>query len=168
MKVAITGHTKGLGKAFYEALPGSLGFSRSNGYDIADPIYRDLIIDESSTCDVFINNAYHPTGQLALLEDLLKTNKMIIHIGSNIIYKEEIVDIYSLREYYEAKMTMHQLCRSRPDANLINVIPGSMDTPMIAHAPVPKMDPREIVNFVLDAIKRPFCVKEVLIDVRAG
>ena len=35
MKIAITGHTKGIGKAIADLYPNVIGFSRSNGYDIS-------------------------------------------------------------------------------------------------------------------------------------
>ena len=34
MKVSITGHTSGIGKHLYESLDNTIGFSRSNGFDI--------------------------------------------------------------------------------------------------------------------------------------
>ena len=46
MKYAITGHTQGVGKKAYERLsPDIIGFSRSTGYDINDPITRKKIVD---------------------------------------------------------------------------------------------------------------------------
>ena len=60
MKLAITGHTKGIGKAIADLYPNSLGFSRSNGYDISKPEDVKLIIETTieMDCDVFVNNAY--------------------------------------------------------------------------------------------------------------
>ena len=58
MKIAITGHSKGIGKELYNIL--SLdhtceGFSRSNGFDIEKQ--QDLIVKGIHKCDVFVNNA---------------------------------------------------------------------------------------------------------------
>ena len=70
MKIAITGHTKGLGKHLFDSLSqkhDTIGFSRSNGYDIKDPKNREKIIEESKECDILINlvhNYYHQTDQL--------------------------------------------------------------------------------------------------------
>ena len=67
MKIAITGHTKSLGKALFEFLSQKheiIGFSRSNGYDIKSPFDRKKIVKESKDCDIFINlvhNYYHQT-----------------------------------------------------------------------------------------------------------
>ena len=58
MKIAITGHSKGIGKACFDVLSKDhevIGFSRSNGFNINQP--RKIFI-ASINCDVFINNAY--------------------------------------------------------------------------------------------------------------
>jgi hypothetical protein len=166
MKAAITGHTSGLGRAFYNALPGSIGFSRTNGYDISLEETRSRILSECKDCDLFVNNAYHFIGQPALLQELIKSNKTIINIGSNVIYyAKEMVDKFSLTEYCKSKALLNEICRGS-SANIINVIPGAIDTPMIAPYPVPKMNPDDIVEFVLSLIDKPFVVREILIGVR--
>ena len=68
MKIAITGHTKGIGKACHDLLSEDhevTGFSRSNGYDINDP---ESIFSSAKDSDVFINNAYSGTAQSALFD----------------------------------------------------------------------------------------------------
>lgn len=84
MKIAITGHTKGIGKSLYDYFCKNnhtvFGFSRSNGYDIN--LNQDRILDVVKDCDVFINNASSNDSQLQLLK---KTNKIvpkIITVGS--------------------------------------------------------------------------------------
>ena len=68
MKIAITGHSKGIGKELYNIL--SLnhtceGFSRSNGFYIEKQQY--LIVKGIHKCDVFVNNAYKGYEQVNLL-----------------------------------------------------------------------------------------------------
>lgn len=63
MKIALTGHTKGLGKEIHNAFNCDLVFSRSNGYDISKKEDRTKIIQESMNSDVFINNAYDAFNQ---------------------------------------------------------------------------------------------------------
>lgn len=68
-KIAITGHSKGIGKKLYEHLSEKyqvIGFSRANGYDISKQEDVDRIINESLDCDVFINNAYHYDQQTVI------------------------------------------------------------------------------------------------------
>ena len=68
MKIAITGHTRGLGKAIYDLYPGAVGFSKSTGYNIGNEADAISIISQSIDCDVFINNAFHETAQQHLFE----------------------------------------------------------------------------------------------------
>jgi hypothetical protein len=90
MKVAITGHTSGIGKCIYERLtPDVVGFSLSNGYNINDQSDRNRIIIESINCDIFINNASDSFGQTLLFLELFQEwknnpNKTIINVGSRI------------------------------------------------------------------------------------
>lgn len=62
MKIAITGHTRGLGKGLYEQL-GALGhevsgFSTSTGFDVNKELNRRTIVGVCQNFDLFINNAY--------------------------------------------------------------------------------------------------------------
>jgi NAD(P)-dependent dehydrogenase (short-subunit alcohol dehydrogenase family) len=68
-KIAITGHTRGIGQAVVEKFGQQYeirGFSRSNGYDLADDATLDRIVAETLDCEVFINNAYHFDQQYEL------------------------------------------------------------------------------------------------------
>lgn len=85
-RVAITGHTRGLGAALFERFSVSdmvVGLSRSNGFDIRK---IDNIIERIAECDVFINSAYDRYSQVDLLYavyDMWKDkDKKIINIGS--------------------------------------------------------------------------------------
>ena len=73
MKIAITGHTKGIGKAIAGLYYTDevVGFSRSNGYDISDISSIDSIVNASLNCEVFVNNAYYGTAQVDIFEKLL-------------------------------------------------------------------------------------------------
>lgn len=90
MKLAVTGHTSGLGKSIVDyAISCNHSvkcFSRSNGYNITVDADRLRIISEIADCDVFINNAYDRYGQLDLLYDVYNNwkhdNKLILSVGS--------------------------------------------------------------------------------------
>lgn len=85
--VFVTGHTSGIGLATYNLLQEHgytvSGGSRSTGFDVAD---HDAYQKIPEDCDILINNAYHATGQLALLKYLYATwkgnNKIFINVGS--------------------------------------------------------------------------------------
>jgi NAD(P)-dependent dehydrogenase (short-subunit alcohol dehydrogenase family) len=88
MRVAITGHTAGLGKALFDRYgKDAIGFSRSNGYDISDSNARTSIVSAAAECDVFINNASRYFHQVHLLYELhaawRDTPRLIINISSN-------------------------------------------------------------------------------------
>ena len=88
MKIAITGHTKGIGKGLYDFYKQKghaiLGFSRSNGYNIEKK--SDEIIEKSKNCDIFFNNAYSGFYQTKLLFNLWEQwhnkEKLIVNISS--------------------------------------------------------------------------------------
>jgi len=83
MKIAITGHTKGIGKAIYEHFqPNIIGFSRSNNYDITKNM--ESIFRESTDTEVFISNAHSAFTQTALLYRFIEWGYKghIISIGS--------------------------------------------------------------------------------------
>ena len=111
MKLAITGHTKGIGaslKAIFEKHGCSvLGFSKSTGYDIGNADTRKHILDSTFDIDLFVNNAYHPTGQLELLKGLINLwegqEKYIINISSKIVYIESDYFPEDVKEYKQAK-----------------------------------------------------------------
>ena len=87
-KIALTGHTSGVGKNILENIQGEFRcYSRSNGFDINKPEIRKKIILNASDCDIFINNAKgEGLSQLNLLFDLFTAwkdqDKHIINIGS--------------------------------------------------------------------------------------
>jgi hypothetical protein len=87
--IAITGHTRGIGKRAFDRLsPNAVGFSKSTGYDITNFADRKRIIEESSNCDIFINNATDGFGQTLLFLELFQawkhTDKTIINVGSRV------------------------------------------------------------------------------------
>lgn len=83
MRVVITGHTGGLGLAFFnyftERGDEVIGLSRSNGYTLPDKI--DQVVEVAETSDLFVNNAHAGLSQIKLLSKL--SNKVpIISCGS--------------------------------------------------------------------------------------
>ena len=65
MKIAITGHCAGIGKAIYDKLADN--GHELIGFDIADESGdilngREEILEKSKDCEVFINNAFHMNG----------------------------------------------------------------------------------------------------------
>lgn len=149
MNIAITGHTKGIGKYLYENLNKNnnvLGFSFSTGFDIGNYSDRSRIIEQSKHCDIFINNAFNykkwDNSQLDLLNmifDEWKTfpEKHIINFSSAASelypFKETIPGIPKYHEYVKAKWEQDQWFLKKRDmisnntrVKLTNIKPGKV------------------------------------------
>ena len=172
MKVAITGHTSGLGKALKERFESAghtvVGFCITTGYDISDTEARSRIIAESADCDVFINNAYYPNSQHLMFESVHNafgnTEKTIINIGSKIVdinpSQHEHDELLSM--YQRDKIKLQEVVKDKcwvPNPRILNVLPGLINTEMSSGQPGPKMD----VVDVADLIYQMFTLRDRLI-----
>jgi hypothetical protein len=110
MKVAITGHTSGIGKAVYEHFQSKgwevVGMSRTNGYHIIDD--QEKIIEQAADCDLFINNANDRDGQLSLLKALYKKVPKIITMGS---ISTEFPEIFP-KAHLQLKNQLHEFSKN--------------------------------------------------------
>ena len=80
MKIAITGHTSGIGKGILEYYSGEhevIGFSLENGYNIND---YNRILEETKECDIFINNAYSHYTQSEIVSEWAKVHSNDKHL----------------------------------------------------------------------------------------
>jgi len=159
MKVAITGHTSGIGLELFNIFPDSLGFSRSNGYNIGNNFLRQKIINESKDCDVFINNAYHEWSQVHILSQLWNEwkdkNKIIVCMGSGTTeYPHAGGDEYTLH-----KIALEESCKQLRLANkpckVILIKPGWIDTKRVKSVQAIKIDPKELA----------LCIKDIILNV---
>lgn len=177
MKIAITGHTKGIGLALANIFKQNghdvLGFSRSNGYDISQN--RQAIIDASKDADVFINNAYHPTGQTLMLQDILNEQKLIVNISSKSImyptdHPNKLIQDFQ-EEYKAAKLAQQEIIRpllADRTYNILNVIPGMVDagyTKIVSPNRV-KISAEDLAELIYNLIvmRDKMYVQEIVID----
>jgi nucleoside-diphosphate-sugar epimerase len=136
MKIAITGHSAGIGQAlstiYTEQGHEVVGLSRRNGYNIRS-IPRVVGMIES--CDVFINNAQVGFVQTELLWEVWNRwrgqNKTIINISTqmtnNSVAPREEWDQYIIQK--KALELAHTQCQERsPLPKLILIKPGSIAT----------------------------------------
>ena len=163
MKVAITGHTAGIGEEFVKFFKNkgweTIGFSRSNGYNIKDPGARARIIEESSDCDIFVNNAYsfNDNSQLLLLQGITKVwqghSKMIINISSR-AGDFAGVEGHPWPEYAKMKSQTDTFCHTTNGLPwLLNLQPGNVVTQMTKDRNEIKMDVdvfSKVLDFVFD------------------
>lgn len=163
MKIAITGHTKGIGKAIADLYYTDevVGFSRSNGYDITHPDNVSRIITESADCDIFVNNAYYDFVQCDLLEGMFKhwkddPTKTIVNIVSRARYglgKAKFYGQTKMELYSKAKTMMFGDKRCR----IININPGYVKTDMVAHVPdtVKMLSPEQLATMIKWCLDQP-------------
>lgn len=176
MKIAITGHTKGIGKAIFEELTKRQhqvqGFSRSNAYDIGLSSCREEIISEVRDYDVFINNAYCKDSQFEMLKRIVEhwegKNKIIININSKCIFATAVPEF--MNDYVQDKIKQHQFLNQRKfkaRPYVTDVILGLVDTQMSEVFKAKKLDPVEVASFIADSIEKhdSMYVQEVVIDV---
>lgn len=165
MKIAITGHSKGIGKELYNML--SLdhtceGFSRSNGFDIEKQ--QDLIVKGIHKCDVFVNNAYKGYEQVNLLNrvwDLWKHDdtKTIVNISSLSKYPglSGNTSGYSATKAalsHQAFLLMFKDVDRK--CRMININPGYVDTDMTSHVQNTNMlTAKECAECIVWAINQP-------------
>ena len=116
-KIAITGHTKSLGKSLFDSLKTNhevAGFSRSNGFNIKNPFQRASIVEAVKDFDVFINvvhNYYHQTDMLIELHKSWRgTNRAIINISSQVVSSDNwALDNYEMMEYKVQKINLETM-----------------------------------------------------------
>lgn len=149
MDIAITGHSKGIGKALFEHLSKSnncKGFDIISGYDIN--VNSKEILKESSHCSVFINNAYCNTAQVELLEKWHRLHfyspHLIINISSiaaDLLYDENVKDsssvfdklknirysVYSNNKF-KLNLLSHKINRSGSMCKSSIIMPSSVST----------------------------------------
>jgi hypothetical protein len=167
MKIAVIGHTNGIGKAIFEYLSQEhevRGFSLTNGYDINSKESRDRISKAVIDYDVFINNAYSFTdnNQLNMLKEICEIwnhdpLKIVFNVSSQ--YIEDDI------QYCRDKKQLDDFCDSLMynKMKLINLKPGLTHTRHNIDNPKPKMpvsDIVKVVEFCLDNIES-FTIKSI-------
>jgi NAD dependent epimerase/dehydratase family enzyme len=135
VKVAITGHTAGIGQALAEAYYGNeiIGLSKRDGNNIRN---IPKIADQIEPCDVFINNAQAGYAQVELLFEMHRrwnnTDKHIIVI-STMMTQQPVSVIEGLDEYRIQKIALenavNQLRHKQTRPGITLVRPGKVDNP---------------------------------------
>jgi hypothetical protein len=130
MKIVITGHTGGLGKAIYDFYSSQwhevIGLSRTTGHTL--PEKNDEVVQIAQGCDIFFNNAYSGLAQLNLIKDLYKTTPMVISGSMASQFYAPGKKIISLdgrdltkycQEKYELEQCFNEFKKTRPHPMLL-------------------------------------------------
>ena len=183
MKIAITGHTKGIGKSLLDLFESNghnvMGFSKSQGFNIEDPISVEEILDFSEDCDVFINNAYYVGAQKNLLINLINRwegkNKVIVNINSKAtLMPAELLNSnavnsfmkeYAADKQEQTNIIMDRIFKSSP--HIINILTGVVDTDMGKAYDCKKMSTVDVAKFIymLVEFKDTIAVQHIVFDV---
>jgi hypothetical protein len=182
MKIAITGHTSGIGQAvatwMIEHGHEVQGFSRSTGYDISLDATLNQILEESVGVDIFINNAYVDMQQTKLLymfhKAWLNQQKTIVNIGScrtqRLDYTHFQRPTYP-RYYVASKASLDYGCKELWNYSawprVMLVKPCGTATPRAANYPVPDLvAPSDMADLICSAIFETRCrVQELNFDI---
>lgn len=165
MKIGMTGHTRGVGKAIFDKISEThevLGFSRTNGYDVSDPI---TIINEVIDCDVFINNAYNKECQLNLFTTLFDkwkdSEKIIINtlnfstiLDSN-LKKDYENDYFTYKSQFLTELNNLYIQYNTKQCKVMNIFPSTLE----GHESYPdsknKVEYKDVANIVNWLIQLP-------------
>ena len=164
MHIAITGHTRGIGKALFDTLGVDhtvKGYSKSNGYDITQDAGK--IVLQAATADVFVNNAHSGWAQVDVLQRIYRTwrtfsDRTIVNISSVVKYP----GLSSGSTEYSAQKSAlsHQaflLMFRDPErqCRIININPGYVDTDMTRGRTEKMLSAQEVADAVAWAIAQP-------------
>jgi NADP-dependent 3-hydroxy acid dehydrogenase YdfG len=176
MKLAITGHTKGIGKALKELIEQHghevIGFSSTTGYDISSESDRIRILDRVKDFDVFVNNAYTPQGQTLLLKSMIDlwqgSSNTIININSKATMMPAPPPL--MEEYVKDKLEQKSIIASKffkGSPHIINVTLGLVDTDMAKVFDAKKMKPEDVAKLIwhLISIRDSVAVQDILLEV---
>jgi len=176
MKIAITGNTSGIGLALQNIFAANghevFGFSRSSGYDIENKADRERILNTASNCDIFINNAYSPTGQTLLLNELISqwqnSDKSIINLSSKLSFfpkgKIHQLDHYISEKNKQNDIIQNRITQAKP--KLMNVIIGLVDTPMSKVFTSDKLKPESLAQLIYNmSVAEDFYIQQLIVEV---
>jgi short-subunit dehydrogenase len=179
MKVAITGHTNGIGLGLYNYFIDQghevLGFSRSNGYTMPDA--NERILEQIIDCDMFINNSEPIESQTYFLKQLWplwwdkeKTMFIIGSVLARIPNKHEEFYISQIQKKMLDLETRKVSFDMRPERKLIitAIHPSYVKTNLHSEYGVPDapdevtLSVQEVVDVVDMTLKSPVVIEEVV------
>jgi len=165
MKIAITGHSRGIGKELFDIFDKDHqveGFSRSNGFNIAEN--QRLICRSVKDFDVFVNNAWRGYAQIDLLNSLFEMwkddeTKTIVNISSLSKYPGLSGNTtgYSASKAALSHQAFLLMFKTDRKCRMINVNPGYVETDMTQklHGKTNMLTAKETADAIAWAINQP-------------
>ena len=188
MIVCITGHTSGIGKAYFDQCKNRgfyvRGYSRATGYDIQDQTVQKRIVEESQDCNIFINNAHAGFSQTELFSRCWSAwkncSKIIICTGSHVTLKRlhpsgkqhELGAAHYAAQKAALEMAVNWAWNEDTGCHVVLVRPSLTATPRSENMldqlskQIP-IDPDKLASFVLYSIlDTDLCVRELTVAAR--
>ena len=183
-KIAIVGHTRGIGKAVADLYKKKnytvVGLSSSNGYDLH--CSQVEIMEQLDDCQLIVLNAYAGRGQMNLLKRIygkfVFENKKVVAItstsGTSIGEDEEFLDPEYM-EYCKNKKTLieyieqlQQELLNKP-LSVYDVCPDVVDTDMTKGLweDLPKLKAEEVAETVRYCFESTFNVNKIVVQKNA-
>ena len=183
-KIAIIGHTKGIGKAISDLYKSKkytvVGLSRSNGYDLATA--QEKIMEQIEDCGLVVINAHDGKGQLNLLKriygrhhfDSMKVAVITSTSGteqgkdSDIEDKEYVKYCGIKKELIEYIGELQEELVTKP-LSVYDVCPDVVDTDMIKGLwqDLPKLKTLEVAEAVRYCFESTFNINRIVIQKNA-
>ena len=189
MKIALTGHTKGIGAETLKLLEAQghevVGFSRTNGYNVMRP---KNIVKNALDCDVLINNAWMPDTQPRLMylmyEEWANQPKHIINISSTAGDYPDFFGMFGFNSWVpyvsdkqrldEASYNLSRLWKPGM-CKVTNIRPHWVRSAAIESfmailkkRDIPMLEPIDVANMIVWAVNTPENVQTRRLDFDAG
>lgn len=158
MKVVITGHASGIGKAIFETFNNNgsecVGYDLKLGKDINDTRVVDELLLECQSANVFVNCAL--PNQTELLERVhqlwLNKNKVIVNLSSAVTYfYTEDTHPTDFMGYFRHKQNLDNICKDLTINRfpyIMNVRPSWVDTQLASQIEGIKINPNDLAELI--------------------
>jgi NAD(P)-dependent dehydrogenase (short-subunit alcohol dehydrogenase family) len=184
-KIAVIGHTRGIGKAIAELYKGKgyqvIGMSRSNGYDMT--VKQKKIVDAVRDCELVVINAHTGRSQLDLLKSVYaryhndrKKVAVITSTSGTPEGRDDDFDALDYRQYCDDKQELIGYISELQEDLLLrpmsvyDVCPDVVDTEMTKDlwTTLPKLTTKEVAQAVNYCFESTFNINRIVIQKNAG
>jgi glycerate kinase len=187
-KIAIIGHTRGIGKAIADLYTDKkynvIGMSRSNGFDLVHD--QEKILEKIEDCDLVVLNAHSLQGQLTLLKRIYgrySFNKMQVAVITSTsglddepdLQQFKLWDKFEYSQYCEIKKELIEYISELQEElftkplSVYDICPDVVDTDMTKGLwnNLPKLTAQEVADAVRYCFESTFNVNKIVLQKNA-